>query len=118
MLFRSELPWLGASYRIDGASLPATSIAVAVTGFAAAAVPIAGVLQPSDPSCTLAVTPDLLATALANGGAVTFATAVPSSPAIVGLSLHQQLLVLGLDGQLQISEFSLSNALQATIGTL
>lgn len=113
-----ELPWLDATYRIDGASLPATSIAVAVTGFGAASTPIAGVLQPSHPSCTLWVTPDLLATALATGGTVTFATAVPSSPAIVGLSLHQQLLVLGLDSQLQPTDFSLSNALQLTIGTL
>jgi hypothetical protein len=111
-----NLPWTGGTYRLRATGLPAFAFAVVVTGFSAANVPLALALPPSPAACTLRVSPDLTEVAVVAGGALDVQLALPDSPALVGLVLRQQLVLMEVNAQLQFVQNTVSNALTATVG--
>ena len=110
-------PWTGAAYRTRGTGLPAFAFVAVVTGFAATAIPLAAVLPPSPAGCTLLAAPDVVDIALATAGTVDAQLALPNTSALAGVALHQQLVALELDAQLNFVQNTSTNALVATIGT-
>ncbi len=110
-------PWIGSTYRARGTGLPTTAFAAIVSGAATAALPLAGLLPPSPAGCTLLVAPDLVEVALPNAGSVETAIAVPPTAALVGVVLHQQLVLLELQpGTFAFVENTVSNRLSLTVG--
>ena len=68
------------------------------------------------PACALLVTPQVVETAVSATGTVTTAITIPNTLALVGLVVHQQVIVLGLDLQQHWIESTSSNALSLTVG--
>lgn len=112
----TSLPWLGATFRAHGSGLPASAFVLTVTGLSSMSLPLGSLLQPAPPQCTLLVSPDLLAAAFTNAGAIDTQWPVPVAPALVGASLQQQIVVVEVDASLQFVEWTSSNALTATLG--
>jgi trimeric autotransporter adhesin len=110
-------PWTGAAYRTRGTGLPAAGVVAVVNGFTSVSIPLAAVLPPSPAGCTLLAAPDVVDIALASAGTVDAQLALPNTPALAGVALHQQLIALEVDAQLNFVQTTSTNALVATIGT-
>jgi hypothetical protein len=113
----ASLPWIGSTFFARSTTLPQSAIVVVVTGFAPANVPLAAVLPPSQPACSLLVSPDVLFPTLSNVGTVDVALAIPNSLTLVGLPLYQQLVSLEFDPSFAFVDNTSSNALALTIGS-
>ncbi|MBL8752732.1 MAG: hypothetical protein JNK15_05480 [Planctomycetes bacterium] len=110
-------PWLASTWRARGTGLAANSLAAIATGFTTTSLPLAAVLPPSPAACTLATTPDLVDVQLPVAGALDTQLALPNDPLLVGVVLHQQLVVLELDpGTFALLETTVSNRLTLTLG--
>jgi hypothetical protein len=112
----TNLPWIGTTFRARSTTIPALAVVVVVTGFLPISVPLASLLPPSPSACNLLVTPDLLSLALSTTGTIDAQLPIANSVAIVGLQLHQQLVLFELDPSLAFIENTSSNALTLTIG--
>jgi hypothetical protein len=94
--------------------LPTQSLAIVVSGFAAASVPFSAPLPPSAPNCLLLVTPDVLQLALA-GSTLTTTLPIPNVAALVGASLRQQVVLLEIASSAFVSTTA-TNTLVLTVG--
>ena len=115
-----SLPWAGASYRLRASDLPAPCFCVIVNGFSSTLIPLASAGVPAAPSCFVAASPDVLATAYVPGGSFEFELQLPNTTSLIGAELFQQLALLE-DTPTQPSVWthaSLSNMLAATVGWL
>ncbi|MFN9705194.1 MAG: hypothetical protein ACK595_10295, partial [Planctomycetota bacterium] len=110
-------PWTGTAYRTRGTGLPTAGVVAVVNGFTSVSIPLAAVLPPSPAGCTLLAAPDVVDIALATAGTVDAQLALPNTSALAGVALHQQLVALELDAQLNFVQNTSTNALVATIGT-
>jgi hypothetical protein len=110
-------PWTGAVYRTRGSGLPAFAFVAVVNGFGGTAIPLAALLSPSPAGCTLWAAPDVVDIMIANAGTVDAQIVLPNTPSLAGLVLHQQLLPLEVDAQLNFVQVTGTNGLVATIGT-
>ena len=115
-LFPRTPAWVGGPFATRAEGMPALGLAVSVTGLAALATPLASVLPPSPPGCTLLVTPDLLGLHVPQGGACEPELTLPNTPAIAGLSFRQQVVALELGPTGNFVAVTATNALLATIG--
>ncbi len=115
-LVATSLPYLGSIQRSRATGLPPNAFGIGILGYSALALPLAAVLPPALPGCTLLATPDQLTLLPANGGAVTTALAVPPVPALVGAVLRQQVasIEFGVSG---ITAIATTNAVRLTIGS-
>jgi len=116
VLAATALPWTGATFRSIATGMPANGIALAVTGFAPAAVPLAAILPQGLPGCSLLATPDLLDAAVPIGGSIAPALAIPNATALAGTVLHLQVAALELGATGAIVALTSTNALVLTIG--
>jgi hypothetical protein len=89
---------------------------VTVTGFTTVSLPLAAVLPPSPAGCTLQVQPDLVETTFTTQGSVATALTLPNSASLVGVVLHQQLVLLQIDASAAFVQNTVSNAINLTIG--
>lgn len=113
----TTLPWIGTTYRAAGTGLPASAVAVVVSGFATANIPLSSALPPSPVGCNVLVSPDVLDPLAVSGGAVATSIVIPASATLVGAVLHQQLVVLELDPVTSaVVENTVSNRLTVTVG--
>jgi hypothetical protein len=112
----ANLPWTGSTLRRRGTGLPPLALAVTVTGFSATSIPSALALPPSPAACTLWASPDLTEFALVTAGTLDVKLPLPDDPALAGLVLRQQLVLLEVNAQLQFAQNTVSNALTATVG--
>lgn len=111
-----NLPYAGATYRTRGTGLPSFAFVAVVNGFAGTAIPLGAVLAPSPAGCTLLVTPDVVDVTLSNAGTVDAQLALPNTPSIAGIVLHQQLVALEVDASLNFVQNTSTNGLMATVG--
>jgi hypothetical protein len=115
-LAASSLPWLGSTFTATATGLPQQGVALAVLGYSTTSLPLATVLPQAAANCVLRVQPDDLELRPIQNGIATTALLVPANPALVGAVVHQQLVPLELDAQLQIVGAAVSNRLSLTVG--
>jgi trimeric autotransporter adhesin len=111
------LPWLGSLSAVRADQLPPSCVAVTVTGFSAISVPLGVLLPPSPTSCSLLVAPDALQLAAVLGGTTSTSLAIPAATALIGTSLHRQVVAIELDAGANPVRSIATNALQLTIGS-
>jgi hypothetical protein len=114
----TNLPWIGSTYRARSTTIPPSAFVVVATGLASMNVPLASLLPLTPPGCSLLVTPDVLEWTASNAGTVDTQLPIPDTLVLVGLQLHQQLLLLEVDQNLQFLANTSSNAITLTIGAL
>ena len=112
----TSLPWIGATFRARGRSIPPLALVVVATGFTPISIPLGTLLPHSPAACNLLVTPDLFEVAVSTTGSLATQLAIPDSPSLVGLQVLQQLVLLEVDPNLVFGESTSSNALQLTLG--
>jgi hypothetical protein len=116
VLAATELPWVGGAFRGRAIGLPPTAIALAVTGFAQLALPLAQVLPQGASGCVALAAPDLLEIAPQNGGIASTRLGLPNAPALAGLRLHHQVVPFELDTSGNITAVTSTNGLALTVG--
>lgn len=117
VLAARDLPWLGGVCTSIATGMPATGLALEVLGLGTAATPLAAILPQGQPGCTLLVTPDVLAAHVPNAGTVMTSLAIPNAAALVGATLHQQVVALELAAGGAITALTATNRLTLTIGS-
>ena len=88
-----------------------------VNGFSATSIPLAAVLPPSPVGCNLLASPDVV-DVVTTTGTVDAQVALPNTPSLAGVVLHQQLVALEVDASFNFVQNTSTNALTATIGAL
>ena len=111
-----NLPWTGSIYRTRGTGLPSFAFVAVLNGFSATSIPLAAVLPPSPVGCSLLASPDVVDAVLTTTGTVDAQVALPNTPSLAGVVLHQQLVALEIDANLNLVQNTSTNALTATIG--
>lgn len=109
-------PWTGATYRTRGTGLPNFAFVAVVNGFSGTAVPLGAVLAPSPAGCTLWASPDVVDVTISNAGTVDAQIVLPNTPSLAGTVLHQQLVALQVDANLNFVQNTSTNGLVATVG--
>ncbi|MEO6598067.1 MAG: hypothetical protein ABIP94_25260 [Planctomycetota bacterium] len=116
-LLATTLPWIGTACRLRSDGLPSTAIIVAVSGLSPTSLPLSTVFSQAGSGCTLQATPDFVDFGITQTGAFDYALVLPSTTAIVGLSIYHQHVPLELNVQSQISSVTATDTLQLTIGS-
>jgi hypothetical protein len=111
-----NLPWIGATFVATTTGLPPLAIVISAYGLGTIAAPLPSLLAQGTPGCTLWVTPDLLLAEIATGGTHATSITLPANGAMVGQTLHHQLLPLSFGAQSNLNGISGSNGLSLTIG--
>lgn len=111
-----NLPWLGSSFQARAEGMPSQSIGAIVSGFDITSLPLSALLPQALTGCDLLVTPDLLELAVPTAGSLAIAIALPAQPALVGRTLHIQVVPFELDASSAIAAVTASNRLTLTLG--
>ena len=109
------LPWLGSVARADATGLPAEAWVVVALGVATANVPLATLSPLAVPGCDVRTSLDFYVLANVSGGSVPIDLPLPLTPSLVGASLFEQVLSLGLTGGAPFEATS-TNALELQLG--
>lgn len=109
-------PRLGAASVIRASELPSAALVATVSALAGTQQPLAGWLPNARPGCTLLVAPDVVVLALPVGGVLESTLTIPLQAALLGLTVHQQMVPFSLDAQGAVTEVTATPALQLTIG--
>jgi trimeric autotransporter adhesin len=110
-------PWLGTTYRARGTGLPSVALAAVVSGATTTSLPLAALLLPAPANCTLLVAPDFVDLVVPTAGSVDTTITIPTTPALVGSVLHQQLVLIELHPITgAVVEHTTSNRLTVTVG--
>jgi hypothetical protein len=118
-LVATTLPWVDATFRATGTGLPSLALVVAATSFTAipqGVLPLASVFAQAPPGCDLLVAPDILQAYVTTTGIVESSFLLPSTPPIVGLMFHHQMVPFELDAQSNVIAITATNAVQLTAG--
>jgi len=107
---------VGATFRSTASGLPANSFGICGFGFQTTSRPLQLLVQQGMPGCSLLVDPLAWQLLLPNAGAAEIALAIPDSPALVGVVLHQQVAVFELGAQANMIAVTSTNGLTATVG--
>ena len=117
VLTATTLPWLGSTFRARATGMPSYAFVLAATGFSTLSLPLPPLLPQGQPGCSLLVSPDVVDVLLPQAGISTSQLALPTTPALVGQTFHQQMLPLEVDLALNITALTSTNALAMTIGS-
>jgi YVTN family beta-propeller protein len=109
-LTASALPWLGENHTVVASGLSPTALPLGVIGFAAAALPLDGLLSFGLPGCELLVQPVVVQLLGNVAGTASMTTALPDQASLIGAELRQQVLPLDVDG------LGASNGVRAVFG--
>jgi len=109
-------PWLGAAYRIRGDGLAPYSLAVVVTGLSGLNTSLATVLPSTQFACLLLASPDIVTISFPANGSCESQLDLPYAPALAGLALHQQYVLVEFDGNLNFIQHTSTNAVVGTLG--
>lgn len=116
------LPWVDATFRARGTNLPNRAIVLAATGFTSipqGVAPLSSFFpQGTLAGCDLLVDPEIVEMLVTTTGVVDSALFVPSSPAIVGVVFHHQMIPFEIDTLPSIVSITATNALRLTAGQL
>jgi hypothetical protein len=116
VLTATSLPWVGGTFASIATGMPANGLALDVLGLATTSVPLVTILPQGMPGCTLRVAPDLVRVVMPAGGAAATTLPIPSSAALVGTVLHQQVGAIEADAAGAFVAVTSTNALTLTIG--
>jgi hypothetical protein len=109
-------PRLGTTSVTRASELPNAALVVTVSSFVGTQQPLAGWLPNARPGCTLLVLPDVAVLSFAAGGISESTLSIPLQAALLGLTIHQQVVPFALDAQGAVTEVTATPALQLTIG--
>jgi len=109
-------PLLGGECRSAAGGLPPSAFAVGVFGASVPSLPLAVLLPFADAGCDLHVSADVVVAVASTTGTARFQFPVPVAPALVGLGLAQQVVVLGLQPAGIVSASS-TNSLAFVVGS-
>jgi hypothetical protein len=87
-----------------------------VNGVSTTSLALASVLPPAPAGCLLLVSPDVVDAVVTTTGTVDAQLALPNTPSLAGIVLHQQFVVLQLDALGNIVQNTSTNRLTATVG--
>lgn len=110
-------PWLGTTYHTRGTGLPRPAVLANVTGFSSLSTPLGALLPLAPAGCLLLVSPDVVTFTRCATGAVDIKIELPSSQALVGMQLHQQVVAFDVDAIGNLAQTTSTNAITATLGT-
>ena len=109
------LPWLGGVARARATGLPNEAIVVVTLGLTSPNVTLGSLSPLALPGCQLLAALDFYVLANVSGGSVPIDLPLPLTPALVGASLFEQVLSLGLTGGAPFEATS-TNALELQLG--
>ena len=112
-----DLPSLGGRFQAVTTGAPAAVLGVAVWGLGSANVALASVLPQAGPGCMLLTAPVAIEIVLAAFGVVHTGLRLAATPALLGGSVHHQVLPVELDASGQLQTVTAANALVLTIGS-
>jgi trimeric autotransporter adhesin len=116
-LASTALPWLGASARARATAMPTNGIALGLLGLGSLALPLANVLPTAGPNCSLFTAPDVVQLLLPTAGTLDWTWLVPSSLALAGQPLFQQVVALELTAG-SVGAATSTNRLTLILGAL
>ncbi|MCK5944552.1 MAG: hypothetical protein KAI24_21365 [Planctomycetes bacterium] len=112
-------PWTGRTFTATCTNLAPNALALEVWGLTQASTPLAAVLPQAGVGCLLLNDATLLlGPSVAAGGAVTAQLALPSDPALAGVTVNVQVAELEFDASFSWTGLYTSNGVAATIGAL
>ena len=112
----STLPWAGSDYRSRVYGMPGNSVGVHAIGTATGSLPLATILPQSLPGCALLVSPIILELVVPSATLVEAVMRLPNNPALIGATLHHQVLPVQFSASGSIAAIAASNGLSATVG--
>jgi hypothetical protein len=115
-LAATSLPWIGGTFTSTAAGMPANGVAIDVLGVDTASIQLAAILPQGAPGCSLLVDPFVLTLLVPASGTAATAIPIPDAPALVGGSLHQQVVALEIGAAGAIASVTGTNRLTLTIG--
>lgn len=113
----TDRPWTGSTYRATTTGIAPGALAFDLLGYGAAATPLFTLHPTGVPGCNLLATADATRLLAMASGVAASALPVPALSALVGMTLHNQVLVIEL-GPLGITRVTASNGVRLTVGTL
>lgn len=116
-LTANSQPWLGTTFTATATAIPPSSLAVVVFGLQPLTTPLFQLVPQGGTNCFLFVDPLQLLPKAPAGSALSVALALPAVPALAGLVLREQVVVLELGAGGSVQVVTGSNALAATLGT-
>jgi len=115
-LVAASQPWIGSTFRSSCSRVPTTAIGVEVLGLQALQVPLATLHPAAGAGCLLLARPDAWILRLPSNGAIDCIFQVPNVTALIGMLLHQQVVVGDGNAALTITSLASSNGLLLTVG--
>jgi hypothetical protein len=109
--------WLGGTLRSATTGLPTNALPLGVLGLAPTAVPLITLNPLGGAGCVLRVTPDAVALLPTVGGEARGAWLLPNAPALLGLALESQTVVVETGSGGAVAALTASNAITLTIGS-
>ncbi len=116
VLVARSLPWVGSTYTAVATGLPANALAIGLRGLSMTSIPLGSLLPQGVAGCNLLTTLEGTDLYVPTAGRVETTFAIPNLPVLAGLSVHQQVVAIELDGAGNILAVTSTNALRATIG--
>lgn len=111
------LPWLGGTYRNLCTGMANGALAASLLGFTPQNTPLAALHPAGGLACSLLTTADAATLLFPAAGVVSHQFALPLNPALVGVTLRNQMLQAELGAGGGIAWLGGSNALVSTTGT-
>lgn len=112
----TQLPWIGSAFRGAATGMPATGLALGVTGLTQISIPIASLLRQGLPGCDLLATLDLLEVVTPQLGQAHTVLVLPALSSLIGQVLHHQVVAFELDTGSNLVAVTGSNGLRLTLG--
>ncbi|MBZ0151751.1 MAG: hypothetical protein K8J09_09490 [Planctomycetes bacterium] len=109
-------PWAGSTFRAVATGVPANAVVVRVLGSGRVMTPLTSLLPFALAGCALLVVPDLLDLHLPGPTTTPLDLVLPRQPALVGLEVLLQAVVIELGASGSAVAATSSNALRLTIG--
>jgi hypothetical protein len=108
--------WLGGTLRLSTLGVPANALPLGVLGLAPTAVPLIALNPLGGAGCVLRVTPDAVALLPTVGGEARGAWLLPNAPALLGLAIESQTVVVETGSGGAVTALTASNAIALSIG--
>lgn len=109
-------PWVGSTFRSTCHGAAATALGFELIGVAATQQLLSSLHPLGGMGCELSVQPIVTNLRPLSGGAFAMSLSIPNNPALAGVALRQQALVVETDASLSITLIASSNALALQIG--
>ncbi|MGB3967565.1 MAG: hypothetical protein WBO45_12620 [Planctomycetota bacterium] len=117
-LTATGLPWIGSTARSTCTGMLANGVGLGLLGLAPVNTPLVALHPAGGAGCTLLASPDLVQVLVGGGVSAAWQFAIPFDLALVGVTLHHQVLQASFNLVGQLTGLHSSNGLALTVGTL